>query len=131
MMSLSEQVLSFLFAFLYGYISFLLYRLSYKHLYSLNKIYSFFNTFLFTIILTLIYFKIYTIINDGVINLYFILITFSYLLSMPYNQPPEALHPSSVPALSGPDCTFSAYQAARHQKLQGSWQPKDLHWLLH
>ena len=39
MMSLSEQVLSFLFAFLYGYISFLSYRLSYKYLYCLNKIY--------------------------------------------------------------------------------------------
>ena len=76
MMCLSEQILSFLFAFLYGYFVFLLYRLFSKYLYCVNKVYSFFNAFLFSMNITLIYFKIYMIINDGVIKLYFILISF-------------------------------------------------------
>ncbi len=75
MMGLKEQILSFLFSFIYGIIVFICYRLSYKYLYYSKKIYCFLNSFLFVLDLTIIYFKIFYIINGGIINIYFILIT--------------------------------------------------------
>ena len=68
-MELDEQLLSFFFSFLYGFVVIIAYKLSYKY------IYKFLNSLLLMVDLSLIYFKIFYIINGGIINIYFILIT--------------------------------------------------------
>ncbi len=74
-MNLSEQLLSFLFSFLYGFVVIIAYKISYKYIYNTKKVYKFLNSLLLMIDLTLIYFKIFYIINGGIISIYFILIT--------------------------------------------------------
>lgn len=74
-MGLKEQLLSFLFSFLYGFVVIFAYKISYKYLYFGKNIYKFLNSLLFMIDLSLIYFKMFYIINGGIINIYFILIT--------------------------------------------------------
>ena len=74
-MPLDEQILSFVFSFIYGILISILYKISYKFLYLCDKKYSLINSLLFCIDLTLIYFKIFYYINNGKINIYFILIT--------------------------------------------------------
>ena len=74
-MELKTQIISFLISFLYGFIiykTFLKYNI---YFYNYKKIYNFFNSFLYTIILILVYFKIHYFINKGNINVYFILVT--------------------------------------------------------
>jgi len=80
-MSLIEQIISIIFSFLYGMIVYLLYKKFYMYLYINKKIYSFFNSLLFLIDLTIIYFIILYKINDGVVNLTFLFITiFTFLI---------------------------------------------------
>lgn len=74
-MELKEQIISFVFSFTYGIIIYFLYKKFYKYFYNVKKIYCLLNTFLFCINLTLIYFKIFYYINNGIINPYFIIIT--------------------------------------------------------
>lgn len=74
-MNIQEQLLSFLFCIFYGIIIFLTYNKIKKYLYNYNKTYNFFNSVLYCLILTLLFYKILYFINDGVINIYFILIT--------------------------------------------------------
>ena len=74
-MELDEQLLSFFFSFLYGFVVIIAYKLSYKYIYNGKKIYKFLNSLLLMVDLSLIYFKIFYIINGGIINIYFILIT--------------------------------------------------------
>ena len=82
MIDLTEQFLSFIFSFLYGVISFIFYKYSYKYLYFSKNIYCIFNSFLFCFLLTIIYYKMLYFINDGVINIYFILTgIISFILS--------------------------------------------------
>lgn len=85
-MSLTEQIISLLFSILYGFIVFKLYKLFYKYLYTNKKIYSFFNSFLFMIDNTLIYFIIMYKINDGTIKIVFILITIFSFIIFNYNN---------------------------------------------
>lgn len=80
-MTLNEQITSFIFSFLYGIFCQKLYQISYKYLYTTKIIFKILNSLLFTLNLTLIYFKIFYFINDGMINSTFIIITiitFSY-----------------------------------------------------
>lgn len=79
-MTLNEQIASFVFSFLYGIFSQKLYRIFYKQLYTAKIIYKILNSLLFTLNLTLIYFKIFYLINDGMINSIFIIITLSTFL---------------------------------------------------
>ena len=79
-MTLNEQIASFVFSFLYGIFSQKLYRIFYKQLYTAKMIYKILNSLLFTLNLTLIYFKIFYLINDGMINSIFIIITLSTFL---------------------------------------------------
>lgn len=74
-MTLTEQILSFLFSFLYGIITFFIFKIIKKYIYNVKKIYNFLNSLLFFTNITLIYFKIFYYINGGIIKLYFILIT--------------------------------------------------------
>ena len=46
-----------------------------KYFYNYKKTYNFLNTFLYTTILTLIYFKLNYYINKGNISIYFVIIT--------------------------------------------------------
>lgn len=74
-MTLYEQITSLIFSFLYGIITQKLYDISYKYLYTTKTIYKILNSLLFMINLTLIYFKIFYLINKGIINSIFIIIT--------------------------------------------------------
>lgn len=75
MINLYEQILSFIFSFFYGLIISFIYIRFYKYFYYTKKIYCFFNSYLFNMLITILYFKILFFINDGVINIYFIFIT--------------------------------------------------------
>jgi hypothetical protein len=75
-MNLFEQILSFLFSFLYGIIIFFVYKVSYKYLYNVKVIYKFLNSLLFVLDLTFLYYLGFYFINDGIIHVYFLLITF-------------------------------------------------------
>ena len=78
-MTLNEQITSFIFSFLYGIFCQKIYQISYKYLHTTKIIFKILNSLLFTLNLTLIYFKIFYFINDGMINSTFItIITFSY-----------------------------------------------------
>lgn len=80
-MTLNEQIASFIFSFLYGIFCQKIYQISYKYLHTTKIIFKILNSLLFTLNLTLIYFKIFYFINDGMINSTFIIITittFSY-----------------------------------------------------
>jgi NhaP-type Na+/H+ or K+/H+ antiporter len=85
-MSLSEQILSIIFSFLYGVIIFILYRKFYRYLYTSKKIYSFFNSLLFLLDLTLVYFISLYKINSGIIDLTFLIITISTFLILVYTN---------------------------------------------
>lgn len=74
-MTLKEQIISLLFSFLYGIFTLKVYSLSYNNFHSNKKIYNFLNSLLFMIDITLIYFKVFYIINDGIVNTIFIIIT--------------------------------------------------------
>lgn len=74
-MELKIQIISFLFSFIYGIISSIIYIKIKKYTLSNNKKVEFMNNFFFVLIITLIYFKIFIYINEGIINIYFLLIT--------------------------------------------------------
>lgn len=77
MMSLKKQIISFVFSFLYGLLLYFLFNKFNKFFFTKNKIYNIINPILFFMNSSLIYFKIFYIINDGYISFYFILITIS------------------------------------------------------
>lgn len=74
-MNLKIQIISFIFSFAYGIISSILYINIKRDMLSKNKKIEFLNNFFFIMITTLIYFKIFIYINEGIINIYFLLIT--------------------------------------------------------
>jgi len=78
--NLYEQILSFIFSIIYGLIVSYTYIKCYKYLYCLNKYYSMFNSFLFCLIIELLFFKVMYIINNGVINIYFIIVFLSFFI---------------------------------------------------
>ncbi len=83
-MNIIEQILSIFFSILYGYIIYLLYKKFYKYLYSKKKIYSFFNSLLFLLDITIIYFILICKINGGFIKITFILLTILTFLILNY-----------------------------------------------
>lgn len=76
MIELNDQLLSFFFSFLYGVIIAFTFTKSNCYLYHKGIKYVFFNCFMFCLLHTIFYFKIFYIISDGFIHLYFIMITF-------------------------------------------------------
>ena len=75
MMSLTEQILSFAFSFIYGYFIGIVFFKIYKLIYTNKIIYRILNSLLFMINTSLIYFYIFKQINDGIIKGYFLIIT--------------------------------------------------------
>ena len=75
MMNLKVQIISFIFSFIYGIVSCLLHNEIAKYMKSKNKKIEFLNNIFFLTNLTLLYFKIFILINNGIINIYFLLIT--------------------------------------------------------
>ena len=81
-MSLNIQIYSLLFSFLYGIIFYILLEINYRFLFEGKIIYRIIISFLFVMVLSLVYFLILLKINNGVLHLYFFLSMFTgYLLS--------------------------------------------------
>lgn len=70
------QLLSFLFSFLFGIFFSFTGRYHYKMVFSLKKMFRYFLTFLYILDISLMYIVIMYYINQGVIHLYFVIITF-------------------------------------------------------
>ena len=81
-MSLNIQIYSLLFSFLYGIILYILLEINYRFLFEGKIIYRIIISFLFVMVLSLVYFLVLLKINNGVLHLYFFLSMFTgYLLS--------------------------------------------------
>lgn len=81
-MNINIQIYSLLFSFLYGIIFYILLEINYNFLFEGKIIYRIIISFLFVIVLSLVYFLILLKINNGVLHLYFFLLMFTgYLLS--------------------------------------------------
>ena len=74
-MSLKIQIISFQFSIIYGIISYIIYSKVKKIMYSKNIKIEILNNLFFTLILTLVYFKIFIYINNGINNIYFLILT--------------------------------------------------------
>lgn len=72
-MSIKIQIISIIFSFIFGILFSLFTNLNYKYLFSKNKFYKIFFTFIYILDATLIYFLIIKKINNGVVHLYFLL----------------------------------------------------------
>lgn len=70
------QLLSFLSSFLFGIFFSFVSRYHYDMVSSLKKVFQYFLTFLFILDISLFYILIMYYINDGVVHLYFIAVTF-------------------------------------------------------
>lgn len=81
-MNINIQIYSLLFSFLYGIIFYILLEINYNFLFEGKIIYRIIISFLFVIVLSLVYFLILLKINNGILHLYFFLLMFTgYLLS--------------------------------------------------
>ncbi len=72
-MNIKIQIISIIFSFVFGIIFSLLTNLNYKYLFSKNKVYKVFFTFIYILDATLLYFIIIKKINNGIVHLYFLL----------------------------------------------------------
>lgn len=72
----SIQILSFLVSFVFGFLFSLLSRYHYDMVYSLKKIMRYVLTFLFILDMSLLYILILYYVNEGVVHLYFVIVTF-------------------------------------------------------
>lgn len=81
-MILKIQVLSLIYSFFYGIVFFFLLEFNHKFLYEGKIVYRIIISFLFVVIMSLLYFFGLIKINNGIIHLYFYLSLFTgYLLS--------------------------------------------------
>ena len=78
-MDLNEQIISFIFSFLYGVIVQKLYQLSYEHIHTKKQIYSFLNSLLFMINIIIIQVTIKSLSIPKIIT---IMIDLSYIIIM-------------------------------------------------
>ena len=83
-MSLHIQIISMLFSFIYGILTYLIFKKVKKYIYEVKKMYVIFNSFLFTLNTILIYFVIMYKINYGSINFLFIFISILVFLGLNY-----------------------------------------------
>ena len=80
MMSLSEQIISMIFSFIYGIVISVLYNFNYNLLFSKRTIFKVIFNLLFVFDLVLLYFLIIKKINGGIIHPYFyLLITLGFI----------------------------------------------------
>ena len=81
-MNINIQIYSLLFSFLYGIIFYILLEINYNFLFEGKIIYRIIISFLFVIVLSLVYFLILLKINNGIIHIYFLIVMFTgYMLS--------------------------------------------------
>ena len=83
-MSLKIQIISILFSIIYGIMLYIIFNKIKRYFYVGKRIYIILNSLLFMLIITIVYFYIFNIINNGVINIYFILITVIIFLYLNY-----------------------------------------------
>lgn len=76
MIDIRIQILSFIFSFIYGCIITILFNYFKSFFYKCSKLLNFSNTLIFSIIVTLIYYKINYSINYGEISVYYIFVFF-------------------------------------------------------
>lgn len=76
MISLEIQIMTFAASFVFGIITFLLYKISKKFIVNINNIMRFLVSIIFIIDLVLLYFLMLRTINDGVFHIYFALVSF-------------------------------------------------------
>lgn len=67
------QIVSIIFSFVFGVVFSCITNFNYKFLFSKNKIFSIIYTSIFVLIMSLIYFFLIKKINNGIINIYFLL----------------------------------------------------------
>ena len=72
-MDLEIQIQSLIFSLVFGMFFSLIFNLMYKHLFRGKKVFRLFTNMLFVIFNVLLYFGILSIINDGIIHTYFML----------------------------------------------------------
>ena len=77
MMSLSAQILSIVFSFIYGVFLAAFYNFNYNLLFNKNKFFKIIFNFLYALDLVLIYFLVIRKINGGIIHPYFYLLIIS------------------------------------------------------
>lgn len=83
-MNIKIQIASFIFSFVYGALSCIIHSKIQRLMLSTNKKIEILNNFFFVMILTLVYFKIFKVINNGIINIYFLIITFLSFVYIKY-----------------------------------------------
>lgn len=75
-MDLEIQIQSLISTCVYGMFLSFTYNLLYRFLYTKNKVMLIVNNFIYIILNVLLYFTMLMIINDGVVHIYFLLMTF-------------------------------------------------------
>ena len=85
-MSLKEQIVSFIFSFLYGTISSYLYITFYRFFHDKNRSFNILNSLLFVVDLIIIYFVIFLFINEGDVKIVFVLITMTTFFVLNYKN---------------------------------------------
>lgn len=83
-MELKIQIISFIFSFVYGALIAIIHNILTKFIKSNNKQIEILNNFFFMMIITLVYFKTFLYINNGIINIYFLIITFLSFVYIKY-----------------------------------------------
>ena len=71
MINLKSQLISLLFSFLYGVLFSIFIRINYSILFNVNKIIKIIGTFFFMLDMSLFYFLILKLLNNGFLHIYF------------------------------------------------------------
>lgn len=79
-MNLEQQLLSLIYSLIYGIVSAYLYNLNYKFIYKTDILYRILINFLFVTNLFLLYFIFLSMINDGIIHIYLLLVSLASFL---------------------------------------------------
>lgn len=82
-MNIKIQIISIIFSFIFGIVFSIFTNVNYRYLFSKNKMYKVFFTFIYVLDATLLYFLIIRKLNEGVVHLYFLLfIGLGFLLGL-------------------------------------------------
>lgn len=86
-MNLKMQVFSLIFSFFYGSLFSVLVNINYIFLFNRRKLFRIVFTIIFVFFISLLYFFIINIINNGIIHFYFFLFILSgFYISFPYSK---------------------------------------------
>ena len=84
MINLKSQLILLLFSFLYGVLFSIFIRINYSILFNVNKIIKIIGTFFFMLDMSLFYFLILKLLNNGFIHIYFFIMFLSGWLFLSY-----------------------------------------------